>query len=68
MRDWPRHARALDMRLAGAKLSDIGLELGVSKQRARQIVELARKQLAYRIFKGVPRPLPRPSWQWLIPE
>lgn len=61
-RDWPRYARALDMRLDGALLTDIAQELGVSKERARQMVSDARKQLAYRVFKGVPRPLPLPPW------
>jgi len=62
-RDWQRYARALDLQLAGVKISDIGRELGVSKQRALQMVNDARKQLAYRVFKGVPRPLPPPSWE-----
>jgi len=63
MRDWSRYARALDMRLAGAKLNDIGREFGVSKERARQMVDLAKAQLAYRVFKGLKRPMPKPSWE-----
>ena len=63
MRDWKRYARALDMRLAGAKLDEIAGELGVSRQRAFQMVELAKAQLAFRIFRGVRRPLPRQSWE-----
>jgi predicted DNA-binding protein (UPF0251 family) len=57
-RDWMRYALALDMRLDGMKLDDIAYELGVSRQRAWQIIELAKAQLAYRVFKGLPRPLP----------
>jgi hypothetical protein len=63
MRDWQRYARALDMRLAGARLDDIASHFGVSRERARQMVILAKAQLAYRVFKGIPRPLPRPSWE-----
>lgn len=63
MRDWSRYALALDMRLDGAKHLDIGRKLGVTKERARQMVELARLQLAYRVFRGVPRPLPPPAWE-----
>lgn len=62
MKDWPRYARALDMRLSGALLSDIAQEFGVTNQRAQQMVRDARKQLAYRIFKGVARPLPPRPW------
>jgi len=62
MRDWSRYAHALDMRLAGARLDDIAWHFGVTKQRAGQMVILAKAQLAFRVFKGVPRPLPRPSW------
>jgi hypothetical protein len=55
-RDWPRYAEALDMHLAGAKLDEIGWVLGVTKQRAQQLVTTAKKQLAFRIFKGLERP------------
>jgi len=55
-RDWPRIAKALDLRLGGALLKDIGDELGVSKERARQMVALGRAQLAFRVFKGLKRP------------
>jgi len=61
-RNWERHARALDMRLAGARLDDIAAEFGVSRQRASQMVQLAKEQLAFRVFKGLRRPLPRPTW------
>jgi hypothetical protein len=60
-RDWPRYAKALDMRLAGAKLDEIAAELGVGRERARQIVVLAKAQLAFRVFRGLPRPLPE-TW------
>jgi len=60
-RDWTRYAWALDKRLEGALLSDIAAELGVSVERARQMIELAKQQLAFRVFKGVPRPLPKPT-------
>jgi hypothetical protein len=50
------------MRLSGALLSDIAQEFGVTNQRAQQMVRDARKQLAYRIFKGVARPLPPRPW------
>jgi hypothetical protein len=62
-RDWPRYAKALDMRLAGAAFADIAEHLDVSKQRAGQMVTVAKAQLAYRVFKGVPRPLPPPAWE-----
>jgi len=62
MRDWPRYARALDLRLAGATFQEIGIELEVSRERARQIVKLAAEQLAYRVFRGVRRPLPIQPW------
>lgn len=61
-RDWPRYAKALDMWLAGAKFDDIARHFGVSRERARQMVVLAKAQLAFRIFKGLPRPLPKSSW------
>lgn len=62
-RNWPRYAKALDMWLAGATLLEIGGTFEVSKQRAQQMVRDARQQLAYRVFKDVPRPLlPPPSW------
>lgn len=62
-RDWPRYARALDMWLDGKLLMEIAQEFGVTKQRAQQMVQDARKQLAYRVFKGIARPLlPPPSW------
>jgi orotate phosphoribosyltransferase-like protein len=62
VRDWPRYAKALDMRLEGKMLKEIAAEFNVSKQRAGQMVLLAKTQLAFRVFKGLPRPLPKPSW------
>jgi len=59
-KDWPRYAKALDMRLEGKTLREIAIELDVSKERARQLVLLAKQQLAFRIFQGLPRPLPPP--------
>jgi len=61
-RDWEPYARALDRRLGGAKLAAIAFEFGVSKERARQMIEIAREQLAFRVFKGVKRPLPKRRW------
>jgi len=58
---WPRYAKALDMRLAGCTYAAIGKELGVSRERARQLVELAKEQLAFRVFKGLPRAYRRSS-------
>jgi len=63
MKDWPRYAQALDMRLEGAMLQEIGDELGVSKERARQMVAIAKAQLAFRVFKGLRRPLPKQPWE-----
>jgi hypothetical protein len=53
---WPRHAKALDMRLAGATNAEIGQHFGVSRGRAQQMVTAAKKQLAFRVFKGLERP------------
>jgi hypothetical protein len=57
-RDWKRYAVVLDLYLAGNNLVTIALIFGFSKQRASQMLILARAQLGYRVFKGVPRPLP----------
>jgi DNA-directed RNA polymerase sigma subunit (sigma70/sigma32) len=46
MKEWTRHAKALDMHLAGALFTEIGDELGVSRERARQIVFDAKQQRA----------------------
>lgn len=62
MKDWPRYAKALDMRLAGTSLDDIAHEFHVTRQRAQQLINGAKAQLAYRVFKGVPRPLPPPAY------
>jgi DNA-directed RNA polymerase sigma subunit (sigma70/sigma32) len=45
------------MRLAGKTLIEIGEHFGVSKQRAQQMIVTAKAQLAYRVFRDVPRPL-----------
>src|SRR5262245_57609690 len=59
-RNWQKHAKALDMKLAGATFDEVGLELGVSRERARQIVRVAARRLAYRVFVGVERF----DWEW----
>lgn len=53
-KSWERYARALDMRLEGKKLDEIGKELGVSRQRAHQLAKIGGRQLAHRVFYGVP--------------
>jgi len=58
-KNWERYARALDMHLAGSNLKQIGNEFGVTSERARQMVDCAKAQLAFRVFKGLKRPLPR---------
>jgi len=58
--DWPRYARALDLHLAGRTLQQIGDELGVTRQRARQMVMIAKRRLAYRVFYDVPKH----HWTW----
>lgn len=57
-RNWPRYAKALDMRLAGAQYKEIADYFGVSTQRAQQMVRDAKAILAYRVFY-VPRPRSR---------
>jgi hypothetical protein len=59
-RNWPKYALALDMKLSGAKLDEIAFRFGVSRERARQMVHVAGRRLAYRVFTGVPRF----SWRW----
>jgi hypothetical protein len=59
-RNWPRYAKALDLHLAGWPYFAIGDYFGVSKERARQMVETAKHRLAYRVFKQIPRQL----WRW----
>jgi hypothetical protein len=61
-KDWPRYARALDLHLEGKLLKEIAAEFNISKQRAGQMVLLAKQQLAFRVFRGVPRPLPPPRY------
>lgn len=56
-RDWKRYAVVLDLYLAGNSINTIGAIFGVSRQRAYQMLVMARQQLAYRVFKGLPRPL-----------
>ena len=51
-RQWERYARALDLRLEGWKLEAIGKDLGVSRERARQMVKQAAWRLRWRVFKG----------------
>jgi len=63
-KDWSRYAKALDMRLEGVSVSDIAREFGVSKQRASGMIKLAQRQLAFRLYKGVPRPLPDPNGRY----
>jgi orotate phosphoribosyltransferase-like protein len=62
VKNWPRYAKALDLRLEGKLLKEIAAEFNVSNERARQMVKLAKQQLAFRVFRGVPRPLPPPRW------
>jgi len=61
-RDWPRHARALDLRLSGMDYAEISKHIGCSPERARKIVKLAKAQLAFRVFRGLPRPRPPSVW------
>jgi len=55
-RDWERYAVALNLHLEGASLPQIAKQFGVTKARAGQMVQLAKMQLAYRVFRGLPRP------------
>jgi len=50
------------MHLAGMTLKEIGERFGVSKERARQMVIVAKAQLAFRVFKGLSRPRFYKSW------
>ena len=61
-RNWERYAQALDRYLGGERVSDIAEVMGVSKQRAYQMVAIGGQQLAFRVFRGVPRPMPKHSW------
>jgi hypothetical protein len=54
--NWAQYAKALDLRLGGTSYSDIGTVLGISKQRSHQLVSVAKKQLAHRVF-ATPAPL-----------
>lgn len=54
-RDWPRHARALDLWLAGKMQTEIAREMGISRERVRQMLAVAGRRLAYRVFEGVPK-------------
>jgi hypothetical protein len=60
-RDWRPYARLLDRVLNGETQAAIAKEKGVSPQRISQMVILAKRQLAFRVFKGIARPLPPPS-------
>jgi DNA-binding transcriptional regulator LsrR (DeoR family) len=57
-RNWPRYARALDLYLMGFTQKQIGDHFGVTRQRAAQIIFDARRQLAFRVFRGIRRPRP----------
>lgn len=59
-RNWSRYAQALDWHLEGIAYVEIGRRFGVTRERARQMVFDAKRQLAYRVFKGVERPRPQP--------
>jgi len=52
-RDWPRYAMVLDLRLEGQSLKAIGCQIGVTDERVRQMLMVARRRLAYRVF-GTP--------------
>ena len=56
---WPRYSKALDMRLGGATIGEIAKRFGVTEQRASQMVHQGGRQLAFRVFRGVPRPRPK---------
>jgi len=58
-KNWERYALALDLHLSGLDLKQIGNVFGVSKERARQLVQFAKAQLAFRVFKGLRRPQAR---------
>jgi hypothetical protein len=45
-RNCSRYAKALDLHLAGVPLSEIAENIGVTKSRAGQIVQVAKAQLA----------------------
>jgi len=55
MRDWPRYAMVLDMYLAGQSMKAIGCQLGITDERVRQMLIVAKHQLARRVFYHVPR-------------
>jgi hypothetical protein len=59
-RDWSRYARALDLRLEGKRHYEIAAALGISRERARQMIVAAKRRLAYRVYRGAPRA----SWKW----
>jgi len=58
-KNWERYALALDLHLSGLDLKQIGDIFGVSKERARQLIQFAKAQLAFRVFKGLKRPASR---------
>jgi len=53
-RDWPRYAMVLDMHLAGQSLKAISCQIGVSDERVRQMLVIAKHQLAWRVFHHIP--------------
>jgi hypothetical protein len=57
--DWQRLATALDLRLAGWPLYAIGDYFEVSRERARQMVKVAERRLAWRLFGK-----PLRKWVW----
>ena len=61
-RNWQPYAYVLDQYLAGRTYRDIATELGISNQRVCAMVKTAKAQLAFRVFRGLPRPIPRTPW------
>lgn len=55
-RDWTKPAHALDLYLSGVEVADIARMLGVSKQHAGVMIRQAKAMLAFRLYKGLPRP------------
>jgi hypothetical protein len=55
MTDWPQHAKALDMHLKGWSRKEIARALGVTRARVHQMLGIAARRLAYRVFLDVPK-------------
>ena len=49
-----RHKRVLELRLDGARLEDIGKELGITKERVRQIENEGKKRIRKWFEKNKP--------------